>query len=223
MIHSYSKIKTDGILNEDFKTYTTIGILQYLPVDMFWNLIKNSVINHDRLPSFVGEIENIEFWPKWYKLQNIDKVNNTKYIEPDIFIRFKMYDCIIEVKKSDSHGQYKEQWLSQTQAYHNEYSSNKKLIYIALGGNINLDELSDLSYVYKATWQKLLQNVHLALQERNIIKFPTHQIKQEIRILSSVIEIFSQYNEYMVELMDTIQYEKIFLIPNQEINQLWKI
>ena len=223
MIHSYSKIKTDGKFNEDFKTYATVGILQYLPVDLFWGIIRSSTVDSHNLPDNSGEIIQMEFWPRWYNLKNIDCVNNSKYIEPDIFIKFEMFDCIIEVKKSDYQGQYQAQWLSQSQAYFNEYGPDKKLVYIALGGNINLDETSSLKFVHKATWQKLLKNVNNALQERLLMKFPSQQTKQEIRILNSVVESFSKYNEYIVELLDTLKSEDIFLPTNKEINSIWKI
>lgn len=96
MIHSYSKIKTDRNYNEDFKTYATLGVLQYLPAQFFWQLLRGAVINNKDLPIHAGEILQIDFWPKWYKIQNIKVVSNSSYIEPDVFIRFKNFYCIID-------------------------------------------------------------------------------------------------------------------------------
>ncbi|MCM1141874.1 MAG: hypothetical protein NC453_25160, partial [Muribaculum sp.] len=89
MIHSYSKIKTDRNYNEDFKTYATLGALQYLPAQFFWQLMRGAVIDNKDLPILAGEMLQIDFWPKWYKIQNIKVVSNSTYIEPDIFIRFE--------------------------------------------------------------------------------------------------------------------------------------
>ena len=41
MIYSYSKIKTDQNFNEDFKTYSSLGLLQFLPAQLFWNILKS--------------------------------------------------------------------------------------------------------------------------------------------------------------------------------------
>ena len=227
MIHSYSKIKTDRNYNEDFKTYATLGVLQYLPAQFFWQLLRGSVIDNKDLPILAGEILQIDFWPKWYKIQNIKVVSNSSYIEPDIFIRFENFDCIVEVKKTDSSGQHSDQWESQTQAYRNEYPEGRRLVYIALGGNPKLDASSQdkFSHVYKSTWQRLLREIDIALQERISLVYKTEATNQEIRILQSTIDAFARYNEYVVELLDTMDsYHRSINLPTKDtLSQLWKI
>lgn len=227
MIHSYSKIKTDRNYNEDFKTYSTLGVLQYLSAQMFWSILSASVIDNKKLPKFSGEIEQIDFWPKWYNLQNIEVVSNTSYIEPDVFLRFENFDCIIEVKKDDVSGQHFDQWESQTQAYKNEYPEGKQLIYIALGGNHWLDTslLEKFNHVYKSTWQRLLREIDKALQERLHLSYKNELINQECRILLSAVDAFAHYNEYVVEFMDTMdRYQQSIELPTKEsLKQLWKI
>lgn len=54
MIRSYSKIKTDRNYNEDFKTYATLGVLQVLPAQFFWQLLREAVIGNQDLPIHTG-------------------------------------------------------------------------------------------------------------------------------------------------------------------------
>lgn len=227
MIHSYSKIKTDGKYNEDFKTYSTLGVLQYLPAQMFWNILRASVIDNQNLPKLSGDILQIDFWPKWYNIENIETVSNTSYIEPDVFIRFENFDCIMEIKKTDALGQHSDQWESQTLAYENEYPEGKHLVYIALGGNPWLDSssLEKFSHVFKSTWQRLLREIDKALQERISLSYKTEAINQECRMLQSAIDAFARYNEYVVELLDTMdRYQQSIKLPiNESLTQLWKI
>ena len=227
MIYSYSKIKTDQNFNEDFKTYSSIGMLQFLPTQLFWNILKASVIDNQNLPNITGAMEQIEFWPKWFKIQNIKIVSNSKYIEPDVFIRFENFDCIVEVKKTDTFGQHPDQCESQTLAYRNEYPEGKELIYIALGGNPELNESLHEKYkhVYKSTWHRLLCGINKALQERVSMIYKNEIINQEIRILQSSLEAFAScYNEYVVELLDTMSINYQIKLPSQKkLEELWKI
>lgn len=228
MIHSYSKINTSQNFNEDFKTYSTLGVLQYLQAQLFWNILKASVIDNHNLPNVTGEILQIDFWPKWFNIQNIRNIYNSKYIEPDMFIRFERFDCIVEVKKTDRVGQYTDQWESQTLAYRNEYPEGKQLVYIALGGNsrLNASTHEKFKHVYKSTWQGLLREIVKALKERVSLIYKTEIINQEIRVLQSVVEAFAScYNEYVVELFDTIStdYQKIKLPQQKEMEELWRI
>lgn len=223
MIHSYSKIKTDGNFNEDFKTFSTLGILQFLPGNLFWRILNASVVDNDQLPRESGEILKIEFWPKWDDLTNINNVGNTRYIEPDVFIKFENFDCIIEVKKTDHGGQYEAQWESQILAYFNKFGRKHKLIYIALGGNMSLNTNKKFPTLYKMTWHNLLKQIHLAYMERKSSNFKTSNIMQEIRILEFVIQSFARYNEYLSDLMKTIIPIEITLPSSSQFNCLWKI
>lgn len=220
MIHSFSKIKTDGNFNEDFKTHETLGLLQYLPANLFWNILRESIVYNDNVPCSAGEILKVDFWVKWY---NVKKTNaERRYIEPDVFIRFENFDCIIEVKKTEVVGQHRDQWYDQILAYRDEYPENNKLIYIALGGNrdFNKNHKDDYSEVYKASWRRLLRALHRVLDERRLLTYSTFSINQEIRILQSVIETFHRYNEYECEFLDSINFDEIKM-SNEELNKLW--
>ena len=89
-----------GKLNicEDSLTATVFDGLKYLPSQMFWRILRHSLY-HNHLPeySLCGEMVSISFWEKWSaEGENIDNVN---FVEPDIFIRFKYIDVIIEAKR----------------------------------------------------------------------------------------------------------------------------
>lgn len=222
MIHSFSKIKTDRNYNEDFKTYQTLGLMQYLPANMFWSLVRECIIRNNDLPIISGEIVQADFWVKWY---NIEGTNAERYVEPDVFIRFENFDCIIEVKKTEDSGQHTDQWDDQLTAYRNIYPEGKRLIYVALGGNRDFCNNHNDSYpdVYKASWRKLLHAVHKALNERISLNYTTPSIFQEIRILQTVIESFAKYNEYDVEFLESLFSSQEIDITSKEFDIIWKI
>ncbi|WP_052184254.1 hypothetical protein [Psychroserpens sp. Hel_I_66] len=125
-----------GNLNkcEDSCTAGVFDILKYLPADLFWQILKSSLLL-DTLPSVAGNIQQIEFWPKW-SVKDIEEISNANYIEPDVFINFIDFDVIIEAKRYDEKQQNSKQHRDQLVAYFNEFSDNetKEVYYILLGG-----------------------------------------------------------------------------------------
>lgn len=119
---------------EDSCTAGVFDILKYLPADLFWQILKSSLLL-DTLPSVAGNIKHIEFWPKW-SVKDIEEIDNTNYIEPDVFISFTDFDVIIEAKRKDEKGQNPSQHKDQLVAYFNEFKNNetKEVYYILLGG-----------------------------------------------------------------------------------------
>lgn len=218
MIHSYSKIKTDGRFNEDFKTYSTIGILQYLPAAVFWRILRGAVVHSEELPDTCGEIIRVDFWAKWHEIAG------REYVEPDVFIRFEKFDCIVELKKTDLGGQHSDQWADQIEAYRNRFAHDgRRIVYIALGGNSSL--CSTRRYIYPASWQRLLHQVHAELAERENNFADDSVMKAEMRVLCSVIDAFALYNEYDVEFLSSLQrFNTPISLPSvSEISSLWKI
>lgn len=219
MIHQYSKIKTDRNYNEDFKTFMTVGMLRFLPANLFWNLIRESVISGNQLPTTAGEILQMDFWTKWYEREN---TNNELFVEPDVFVRFENFDCIIELKKTDTTEQSTTQWNDQITAYRNRYGDDKRLIYIALGGvNNSHFDYTDTD-IHRASWHRLLHAVNKAWEERKSLQYTTASTHQQIRILQSVIEAFGKYNEYDVEFLDEISCIEEIVYELQTINEIWK-
>ena len=72
---------------------------------------------------------------------------------------------------------------------------------------------------------KSLHAVHDCLEQRRVISLKSESIRQEIRILEAVEEAFAQYNEYVVNLLETMptQDMNITLPTNSNIDEIWKI
>ncbi len=72
---------------------------------MFWKILKQAVFTNI-LPEEPGTRYCYEFWPRW----DPRKTGNTSYVEPDVFIRFRDFDIIIEAKRHENNQQYRTQW-----------------------------------------------------------------------------------------------------------------
>ncbi len=144
--------------SEDSLTSFVFERLFYLPVELFWQLIKESCYGSE-LTTFCGPILSKEFWPHW----DAEDTNNTNFIEPDVFIRFKEFDLIIEAKRFDDNQQNPIQWKDQITSYYKEYKEDgKQLFYIALGG-LHSEKSEFIKegnvWVVKCRWKRILDNV----------------------------------------------------------------
>lgn len=88
MIHSSYYHKDT---HEDPKTSTVFESMLMLPDELFWKILRRACFNNDNLPLVAGKIESYEFWPHW----DPTKTTNTNLVEPDLFIRFQLFDVII--------------------------------------------------------------------------------------------------------------------------------
>lgn len=132
MIHSLMHKNDLDITHEDTITSTIIGTLLHLPDQLLWKLLSEACHASSVLPEDPGELESYEFWPKW----NPEGTNNTSYVEPDVFLRFSGAVLIIEAKRSDEGGQYREEWEQELVAYDNEHDPiHVPVFLIAIGGN----------------------------------------------------------------------------------------
>lgn len=169
--------------NEDLKTSSSIGLLQYLPDDLFWKILCDCCVGFN-VTDF-GKILSFNFWEH----TDADNTTNARLVEPDVWIETEKYDIIIEAKVGDAVGQSKWQWTNEVQSIINEQNNNdssKPIILIALGGNENMqnDEVMDCP-VYKASWYNLLNAI---VNERN-----TQDDNGYVcRILDDVIEMFAR-------------------------------
>ena len=157
MIHSlFFKKET----NEDPKTSAVFENLILLPDTMFWSVLKQSCFDSESMPSNCGSLQEYKFWPHWDPKGTM----NTNYVEPDVFFKFDEFDVIIEAKYGDFGGQKERQWRDEILAYHNEYSNNKKLVFIAVGGfqtkhRVELMVNGVKVNVYKCSWQSILDSI----------------------------------------------------------------
>lgn len=186
---------------EDAITSTIIGLLKYLPSDLFWNILIRACNSKADLPSVSGELQQIQFWPKW----DATETSNSKYVEPDVFLRFDNFDLIIEVKPSDEGGQYKQQWENQIKAYTNEYEKKEtKLVYLTLGGNVvkvnqQITVNSKEYTITKCSWMSLLIETTETLQEFKKIQASFSNKASTIRILEDIIRGFNHYGFFNIK------------------------
>ena len=172
--------------NEDFKTSSVIGLLQYLPDEIFWDIFKKCNEHLEINP----KINSFDFWPKL----NPEKTENSKSVEPDVLIEADGIDVIIEVKKEDGGGQNSEQWEKEIQAVLNKQrdkNEKKGIILIALGDNNTEDKQPTIKVgkesvnVYRVSWQTLVDVVCDKYD-----KLPKNYGGNVCRILNDVQQLF---------------------------------
>ena len=217
MIQAFFKGKSsvDFYMDEDFRTSSSIGLLQYLPDDVFWEILRKSCCNPSFTATDFGKIDSFIFWPH----NDPENTRNTNFVEPDVWIETEKYDVIIEVKKKDNNGYYPqsmEQWEDQIQSVINEQKNcnyKKDIILIALGGNDNMNPEKALDFpVYKASWYNLLNA---------IVKVRDEQKNNGAicRILDNVIELFSYQGVMKIQWLNSLSQIEI----NETPIQVWKM
>lgn len=147
---------------------------------------------HDNLPNFSGEIDSITFWDKW----NSEGTNNKNFIEPDLFIRFKEFDLILEAKRYNENQQSFQQNNDQIISYYNSFEDEqKKLYYIQVGGLKDKNDLEhDKAIILKTDWSKILDAVD---NEYNQIKsLNLMHLKSSTRVLEDLIKLFELHQFY---------------------------
>lgn len=147
--------------SEDSLTSSVLGLMQYLPDEIFWELLRCSCGRSSDLPESVGAIMSINFWDRW------DATDRRNYVEPDVWIDTENYYIVIEAKRYDaSDMQHDDQWENEIKALLDENSGklDKGIIFIALGGNLSLLDswcvVDGTAYpVHTASWFNMLHAV----------------------------------------------------------------
>lgn len=185
--------------SEDTLTSSVVGLLQYLPPEVFNKILNESCGINSPFPNDIGDIDYINFWEHW----DATETSNARIVEPDVIISTNKYHIIIEAKKSDESGQYSEQWLNEIKAFLNTHElDDRNVVLLALGGNMSLEHnnliVDDISYpIYKASWFNILNSVSKLINEilPNYVK----------RILSDIIDAFEIHGFFNIEWLDSIQ------------------
>jgi len=190
---------------EDPKTSAVFENLLLLPDNVFWHILRQSCYSHEDLPTNPGKLLSFDFWPHW----DSKGTNNSKYVEPDLFIRFENLDVIIEAKVGSSEGQYKQQWQREILAYLNMNNEKNNYVFIAVGGNLSV--LSETILIkkkhvkiYKCNWLSLLINVNRYENELESISFPDMNISATKRLLNNIILAFNIHQVYNIEWFNTM-------------------
>lgn len=212
MLHSkYHKKET----KEDPKTSAIFENLMLLPDNVFWHLIRSSCFDGYELPSFSGKLLDYAFWPHWDK----SGTPNERFVEPDLFLQFEMFDVVIEVKYGDSKGQYKEQWEKEIIAYYNEYTYDKPLVFIAVGGN-ETTKKEHISIkgsnmpIFKCNWLSLLISVNKYNKELENVTVPDYNVYATQRLLKNIVLAFNLNNIYNIIWFNSIAEPHTTISPS---------
>ena len=194
---------------EDTLTSSVIGLLQYLPDDLCWEILRGSCgVSAEILPESIGEIRSVHFWERL----GAKGTHNTLSVEPDVWIETDEYDVIIEAKKSDSaaeNAQYHSQWFNEIVALKNscEGKEEKNLIFLAIGGNNTLRDQEinikgNTQVIHTGSWFDLLGEV-LHLRER--IGRERSYGENVLRILDDVVNSMQYHNIVHTIWLDSLQ------------------
>lgn len=209
MIQAFKKHKISSEIREqlwnreDAKTSSIIGTLSLLPAQQFWSIIRRACSNANELPENATELNHIDFWPQW-KLDG--------RVEPDVFVRFKEFDLIIELKRNDGNQQDTDQWNREINAYRSRYMDSHKEVYlVAISGRTEKQH----PHVFQCSWSNLLKSVETECEN---IQGHCHVA----RILKTAITAFHIHHEYSYSFLETMTNVKIN-IPYEILNTLWTI
>lgn len=185
--------------SEDTLTSSVLGLLQYLPSNIFLSILKEACGKSSTFPVENEEVVEVRFWEHW----DGNNTTNSRLVEPDIFIVTENYHIIVEAKKKDESGQYVEQWKNELTAHKNSFPNDShNLILYALGGNESLAEKAlnigkDKVPIYRASWFNLLHAVSKELLD-NKHSFAIN------RLLSDVISAFEFHGFFDMEWLDSL-------------------
>ena len=200
ILHKKNLWTPTGKRSEDALTSSTIGLLQYLPDETFWQILYEA--SEHTLPEFseAGAIENISFWEE----MSAKGTTNQRSVEPDVWLELERVHLIIEAKRYEEEGQYEGQWLKEIQALLNTLADdNKRPIWLlALGGNYQTSKqsltLGDKTYpIIKIRWQTLLEEVKKYTYESS----PYCSVEK--RICKDIIKAFELFGYFSLKWLDS--------------------
>lgn len=210
MIQALLHHKSSIGLIEDEKTSMIIETLLHLPIKQMLEIILDAV--EDKSSALKNKTEEHlqkmpEFWPHWFTMTNL--------VEPDVFIRFKSFDLIIEVKRNDDKTfQESGQLNRELIAYENEYEKDNKEVYlIALGGNtddIKLVEEKRRDKILTCSWNNLLYSIEKKKREIRVNRedYFDDAIYRIISDCINAFKVFGHTTGWLYELCD-LKYKAI--------------
>jgi hypothetical protein len=196
--------KTDN-QPEDALTSSIVGLLQYLPDEVFWQILYEA--SERRLPKFseAGAIENISFW-KSMRFLEFDRQS----VEPDVWIKLEKMHLIIEAKRYDGGGQYNAQWdleikalLKHLKEKGDQPIDGQKICLLALGGNNQATKesrtIGGREYsIIRMHWQTLLEEVKKYTYESSSCS------DAEKRICMDIIRAFEHFEFFALKWLDSL-------------------
>jgi hypothetical protein len=190
---------------EDVITSSIFDNLFLLPDNIIWSIIRNSCYEGNKLPEDAGNMlrDETDFWPSWHWEGRV---------EPDLFIRFKNIDIIIEAKR-EYNKQNIGQWEKQYKSYNNEYDAEKVAL-IAIDGTLGVEEKEwDEFDVFITNWWRLYGSVITERQKISKAGDPLSLI--QIRIFDIIIRYFDYFGIYKIVWPNEVLKQNIKLINYQ--------
>lgn len=201
ILHKKNLWTPTGKRSEDALTSSTIGLLQYLPDETFWQILYEA--SEHTLPGFseAGTIKNISFWEE----MSAEGTNNKSSVEPDVWLELERMHLIIEAKRYEEEGQYEGQWLNEIQALLNTLAEDdeRPIWLLALGGNYQTSKqsltLGDKTYsIINIRWQTLLEEVKKYTYESSSCS------NAEKRICKDIIKAFEHFGFFALKWLDSL-------------------
>lgn len=208
---------------EDTLTSSVIGLLQYLPDELFWKILRESCgASKETLPEDVGNIMGVHFWER----MDAEGTYNSQSVEPDVWIETNLYDVIIEAKRSDSskdNAQSKYQWFNEIVALENSYGGHleKGLIFLAIGGNDSLQNqvCPEKDYtIYTASRFDLLGVILKFKETLSGVESST----QYVRLLDDIIQALQYHGVFHTVWLNTLHKEPINFDAERFLNDKWE-
>ena len=193
-----------------------------MPTDLMLEVIFNAIGNKsDTLEEHLQKMP--KFWPHW----SPDDTSNSNYVEPDVFMRFRSFDLIIEAKRNDDKtSQLSDQLKNELIAYEKKYGKEKNIYIIALGGN--RDDISKLNKeernrILPCSWKDLLYAIE---RKKSEVRTNKEDYADDVvyRILSDCTDAFRVFGHttgWLYELCD-LEYKPIDKESIKNI-KLWEI
>lgn len=214
---------------EDSLTASVFTHLLHLPAEVFWTILRNACYSHD-LPAHAGEPQLLEFQPKW----NSSGAGNKKYVEPDVFLRFRDFDLIIEAKRGENSWQDPAQWQRELIGYTNVYGEEKRQVrMIALGGILQeWDDMLSHSWhpslesephqfacpVHMCRWEGIVYQCSRMLGELQRLNYPNSQTFAMLRILEDMIRLFACHNIFTRQWFADFSFDRHILSSNIDLH-----
>ena len=135
--------------------------------------------------------------------------NNKSFVEPDVWIKLEKMHLIIEAKRYDGGGQYKEQWdleikalLKHLEEEEDQPIDEQKICLLALGGNtqtskLQLDVQGREYSIVRMHWQTLLEEVKKYTYESSSCS------SAEKRICKDIIKAFELFGYFSLKWLDS--------------------
>ena len=179
---------------EDLLTSTFFERFSYLD-QMSQITILAKCFDKDKLclSSDLGELEKIEYWPRFTLIND-----QQSFVEPDVILCFEKVNILIEVKPPSGSEQYFEQWSREVKGLLNSNFKHKPLYFLALGGvskdevNQQLERLENdfkvLKYAAAKNWHELVPMLKELLVTSEL---------REHRVVKDMIAALGLYNVHI--------------------------